>query len=113
MNFIRSMTQWHTVLARHQKRLSWPDRFAFVWTLLRAACGLWPVAKVERQRRDACCQRCPIFNREFRMCRPYFGSALGCGCFQPLILFQSDPNCWADLAIPAEKLGWNAHARNS
>lgn len=117
MNRIRglyaSARQWQAVLARHQRKMSLVDRLAFAGTLLRAAVGLWPVPKVERQRRDSICQRCPIFNLDFKMCRPFFGSDLGCGCYQPVILFQKDGRCWADLNLPAsEGLGWETNKTN-
>lgn len=48
------------------------------------------------------CHRCPIFNKELKICRPFPGSEHGCGCYVPYRALGEGP-CWGRIYC---NVGW-------
>lgn len=50
------------------------------------------------------CYRCPVFDKSRKICRPYKGSVLGCGCYAPYKALVKD-RCWGRQNM-GEHFGW-------
>ncbi len=77
------------------------------------------VSRGEWRQRMRTCPKCPLYGRKvnprtgkmegMRVCRPYDGSVLGCGCFTPFLALVRKPyprGCWAREYLPGSGLGW-------
>lgn len=108
------------------KRLKWRYRPVFLARLVWYGVLYRKVARATFIRRIRACARCPIYGMIYcpdlkrwvgnRVCRPYQGSALGCGCYMPYKAAYSESVCWADetgaAQAPAMKgKGWDASIR--
>jgi Fe-S-cluster containining protein len=62
-----------------------------------------PVQSAEFKRRMRICQRCPVYDKELRRCRPYTGSPDGCGCYAPFKALARQ-SCWIRQIDPHR--GW-------
>lgn len=80
------------------------NRFKLVVSLLKASWGLGP-NRTRWRRRGRACWRCPIYNRTLKICRPFPGSELGCGCWMPAKSLVRAGHCWVRRAIPGTDLG--------
>jgi hypothetical protein len=94
--------QWREVLKIERKEVSW---LAMGFLALKMP---FVSRRLARQRYRTC-YRCPIFNMELRRCRPFTGSAAGCGCWVVLLVraYFSNKGCWAVRNLPeGSGYGW-------
>lgn len=99
---VSRVDQWLDLLeeeSRVMTKKTWWDLFV---AGLRVA-TLHPVKSKEFKRRIRICERCPIYDRSMRRCRPYTGSPDGCGCYVPFKALDDRP-CWIRLLDPTR--GW-------
>lgn len=94
--------EWREVLEEEGRWMKWKDW----WHMLdqTAKSILTPVGKNLYRHRLLTCQRCPIYDKGLKRCRPYTGSNLGCGCFVPYRAKTPEP-CWLRLRDPHQ--GWD------
>lgn len=98
-------------------------RGALFWGIERVM--WWRYPKVSREewveRVRWCEERCPIYDKGLKRCRPYDGSKLGCGCYVPYLAWIREPyrgsegvgsgGCWGDVFVErkvakASEVGW-------
>lgn len=60
----------------------------------------------EWKRRYKACLKCPIYDPEYKRCRPFAGSNRGCGCYVPFSNLSYD-ECWGRETYGGS-FGWSA-----
>lgn len=98
----KRVKEWREVL-KEEGRSMGPKQW---WHLLCEAGNaiLYPVGRAKYTHRLTVCQRCPIYDRGLKRCRPYTGSALGCSCYVPYRAVSPAP-CWLRERFPDQ--GWD------
>jgi hypothetical protein len=81
------VAEWRRVMAVEVATPKWGHIIRLMLSPWR-----WPRPGVRRFRYRACL-RCPVFDRNLRRCRPYNGSAIGCGCYVPYAI-AAGQKCW-------------------
>lgn len=105
---------WERTVEDELGRVGWLDSTRLLLSMARVLVwGVWgreslPVKQARFRQRMKCCMKCPIYERNSRVCRPYPGSVLGCGCYMPYAA-QLKKRCWADENMPDENIGWESH----
>ena len=98
--------QWFEVVKEEGRVLSKADLartfFHAAWLVLKHGFKF----RKRWRTRVRICQKCPIYDRSLRRCRPYTGSELGCGCWVPLIALFED-RCWGgEVGLNHQGIGW-------
>ena len=121
MKAVEKCSTWNKVRGMKQKRIGeWLEvvreegrtvgYFSVGWSMLRGVWGVGGVGRAEWWHRVFRCQRCPLYDRGMRRCRPWSGSKLGCGCYVPFLALSRRPyagGCWGRTYLPrGEGIGW-------
>lgn len=98
----KRLKQWKAVLDEEGRTMGWRDWWHMTCEALRVIEE--PVTSDTFKRRLRTCNKCPLYDKELRRCRPYTGSDYGCGCFVPYAA-QSPSPCWLRQRDPNQ--GWD------
>jgi hypothetical protein len=113
-DFKRRLGEWVVVLRLEGRKVSLSGKCAMIWGIilggLKVTLGIGGgVSRKQWRERMRICRKCPIADWEIKRCRPYSGSALGCGCFLPFLGLEAKPfekGCWGKQNLPERGIGW-------
>ncbi len=100
----KRLAEWRMVLEEEGRFMTWRNWLHMANQALRAFTR--PPSPDVYRHRLLTCQRCPLFDRGLKRCRPYTGSDYGCGCYVPYRAKAAGP-CWIREQDPQNPLGWN------
>jgi hypothetical protein len=108
----RRLREWRAALLAEGRRASILALFVHMAWVAFGLKGVWHWRRriKDWRRKMRVCYRCPIYNRQTKVCRPPDPefSDMGCGCYAPFLAFFVD-ECWGDHNLPG-RVGWNADA---
>lgn len=85
---------------------TWRDRVRLCYTMVKTVVGGRCEPRKSFIRKMRVCNGCVLFDPVLRRCRPYSGSAVGCGCYMPFKVAIGG-GCWLDENYPEDGKGWN------
>ena len=104
---MKRISEWLSVVMEEGRVVGY---FSVVWSMVRGVWGVGGVSRAEWVHRMFVCQRCPLYDRGMRRCRPWSSSKLGCGCYVPFLALAWRPyrgGCWGRTYLPpVERIGW-------
>ena len=101
---LKRYKEWLAVLKEEFGSATVFDKLRLLWSMVRVIGGKRGKEVVRKYR---CCNRCLLFDRSLRRCRPYSGCDAGCGCYMPFKIIMGG-GCWINEEYPGEDAGWKA-----